>query len=525
MSALGCVFAGGCGKSAPHPGGLFVTVKDPSMATVADAVVTTDPVTESIATDALGSALFRKVPPGFYSVTVVHPSFGAARAPVTVEPDVLAEITVTLRKDLSLDAGADGGAAGGGVGGRGAATGSGGAIGTGGSTGRPDGGDAAGPGDAGNIDPSLGVALAPLTKDSNGVNLAWTVTGTYTSYRIYRARDAGSFEVINILNAPPTLTYRDESPQLGASYRYRVGGLTAGGQEIQSNIQTITAGVFIEVGSQVERIRADPTRPYLYLLDRVNNSLHFVNLSNNTVATTIFVGSTPVDMGINLAGTELFIADFGASEIAVVDLATQMKTRSLLVDTAIGTWDGNPFRLTPTAGDTLVFTSEDQWNSLKLVTATTGASIVALGTIYEPAMAASPDGRRVYVGEFGLSSDNLIRFDVSGTTLTQVDTAVPLNGNNTREVLVTGDGTYVFYAGRKYLANNLKSLLGTFSEAILAVNHDGTVAIGPTKIFDGTTFSARKPLPLSTTVMALSADDKTLYLYDMMSSRIYLYSL
>jgi hypothetical protein len=523
LAAIGCG-----GKSSPNQGGLFVTVKDVAMATVADAVVTTDPSTESVATDALGSALFRKVPAGFYSVTAIHPALGAARAAVTIKADTLAEITLTLSRDVTLDAGQDGGLGGprgqGGAGGSGTPAGSGGSgAGTGGAADRPDGGA----GDAGpEVDPSLGVALAAPTKDANGVNLTWTVTGTYTSYRMYRATDpGGSFTVIDILNAPSALTYRDETGMLGTSYRYRVGATGAVGAEVLSNIQAVTTGVYIDVGSQVERMRADPTRPYLYLVDRVNNSLHFVNLTTNVVEGTIFAGSTPVDLDINLAGTQLFVADFGASEIAVIDLETRMKVRSLLVDTSIGIWDGNPYRLTTAMGDTLVFTSLDQWNDLKYVNAISGANLGAVGTIYEPAIAHSPDGKRVYVGEYGLSSDNLIRFDISGTTLTQVDTAVALGGNNTREVLVTGDGMYVFYGGRKYLANNLKSLLGTFAEAILVANHDGTVAVGPTKIFDGTTFSARKPLPLSTTVMALGADDKTLYLYDMMTSRIYLYRL
>lgn len=527
--SLSLLMAVGCGgKSAPGDGGLFVTVKDVAMALVSDAVVTTDPATASIATDALGTALFRKVPAGFYAVTAAHPALGAARAAVTIKAGDLAEITLVLSHDLvAPDGGGQDAAAGSGgsAGAGGAPTGGGGSAGGGGGVGgAPDGGvgDAGPPADAA---PPGVITLAELTKDGNGVNLSWTVGGNFTSYRIYRASGAGSFTVIDILNAPPALTYRDETPTLGASYSYRIGGVNGNGPEAQSNVQAITAGLFIDVGSQVERMRVDPTRPYLYLVDRVNNSLHFVNLTTRAVESTIFAGSTPVDLDINLAGTELYIADFGASEIAVIDLATRLKTRSLLVDTATGIWDGNPYRLTTTADDTLVFTSLDQWNSLKYVNAVTGGSLTAVGTIYEPAMAHSPDGKRIYVGEFGLSSDNLLRFDVSGTTLTQVDSAVALNGNNTREVLVSGDGTYVFFGGRKYLANNLKSLLGTFSEAILVTNHDGSTVVGATKIFDGTTFSVRKPLPLATTVMALGPDDKTLYLYDTATSRIYVYGL
>lgn len=56
--------------------------------------------------------------------------------------------------------------------------------------------------------------------------------------------------------------------------------------------------------------------------------------------------------------------------------------------------------------------------------------------------------------------------------------------------------------------------MGTFSETILAVNGDGTIAVGADQIFDGTTLAVKRPLPLSTKTMAMSADGATLYLYD-----------
>jgi len=90
---------------------------------------------------------------------------------------------------------------------------------------------------------------------------------------------------------------------------------------------------------------------------------------------------------------------------------------------------------------------------------------------------------------------------------------------------MTKDAKYIFYAGRKFLAKNLKSVLGTFSEGIVAINSDGSLAIGATHMFDGATFAATRMTPLSTSTMAVSPDDKTLYLYDSMSSHIYLYQL
>jgi hypothetical protein len=107
--------------------------------------------------------------------------------------------------------------------------------------------------------------------------------------------------------------------------------------------------------------------------------------------------------------------------------------------------------------------------------------------------------------------------------LTQIDVSntAGLGG----KVRVTRDGMYVFYGARKYLAKNLKSVLGTFSEGILAITSDGSIAVGATNIHDGNTFSISRPMPISVNVIAVSADDTTLYLYDTTSSRIYLYAL
>jgi sugar lactone lactonase YvrE len=44
-------------------------------------------------------------------------------------------------------------------------------------------------------------------------------------------------------------------------------------------------------------------------------------------------------------------------------------------------------------------------------------------------------------------------------------------------------------------------------------------------MFDGTTFAATRTTPISTSTMAVSPDDKTLYLYDTTTSRIYIYGL
>lgn len=378
------------------------------------------------------------------------------------------------------------------------------------------------------VEPNLGLVLAPLSHDGSTVTLTWTPTPDdgFASYRIYRASGASAaFEVINIVSDSKVRSYRDTTVAFGIVYRYRVDGLTGAARVVPSNVQMITAGNFIALNTQVTAMLVDPTRPYLYALDTVNNSLHFVNLTSRTVEKTIFVGSKPADLDINKAGTELFIANFGSTEIAVVNLDTREKARALLVNTTLGTWDGNPYRLVCTAGDTLLFTSLDQWNDLKVVRASDGSAVANTGSVYQPDLAASPDGTSVYVGESGISRSTVYRFDIVGNTLMQVDVSGDVGGFTSRNVVATRDGNYVFYAGQKFLAKNLKSVLGTFGEPVLAATADGAVVIGTKHIFNGTTFAMVRPLPIEPAAVALSPDDATLYLYDNNTSRIYLHAL
>ena len=57
------------------------------------------------------------------------------------------------------------------------------------------------------------------------------------------------------------------------------------------------------------------------------------------------------------------------------------------------------------------------------------------------------------------------------------------------------------------------------------LNADGTIAVGETRIYDGTMFSILRPLPITTPTLALSADGKSLYLHDIGKSRIYVHDI
>jgi YVTN family beta-propeller protein len=284
-------------------------------------------------------------------------------------------------------------------------------------------------------------------------------------------------------------------------------------------------GPYIDVATQVEALLLDPKRPWLYAIDQVENSLLFIDTTERAVKKKIFVGSKPSDLDLSPDGTELYVTNWGSTQISVVDVAKQDIARNIFVDTSLGTWQGNPYRVAVLADGLLVFTEEDQWCDLKLVRASDGVNVAVAGSLYQPDLVASPDGKALYVAESGSTGSGLHRFSVTSTGLTLVDQSGDASGYGSRKAVVTADDRYVFYAGNKFLANNLKSVLGQFSEAIYASNQDGSLVVGQSKVYDGNTFAIKRPLPFTTTVSALSTDGKTLYLYDIKTSRIYIEDL
>ena len=96
-------------------------------------------------------------------------------------------------------------------------------------------------------------------------------------------------------------------------------------------------------------------------------------------------------------------------------------------------------------------------------------------------------------------------------------------GSGGRIIAVSGDDTYVVQGRKKLLTSNLSSDLGTFPESIYLLNFDGSMAIGRNNVYDANTFSILKAVPVSTTTMAFSADERTVFLYDSSSSRIFLF--
>jgi hypothetical protein len=98
------------------------------------------------------------------------------------------------------------------------------------------------------------------------------------------------------------------------------GGSTAKAPEA---IATDEDRIISVSSSGLSRLVADPVRPYVYVSDRAQSKVHFLNTGTYQIEKAVAVGAGPTQMEISGDGQLLFVMLTGASQVAVVDLISQ----------------------------------------------------------------------------------------------------------------------------------------------------------------------------------------------------------
>ena len=374
------------------------------------------------------------------------------------------------------------------------------------------------------------VVVDSVYSDGQGLRIDWQPSAEteFVRYKVLRSEydQNDYYQEIAYIDDQSVSSYLDEEVTYATTYYYKIAVEVADGYVSESEFvqgRYLLPGISLGLG--LVRLIADAERPYLYGLDRVNNNMVFINLEDGAVEKTIFVGSAPSDISLSLDNTLAYIANYGSSRIAVVDLESKEKIRDITVDTQAGSWEGNPYRLAVMAGNRLAFTSEDQWNSVKLVNAETGVHLYDVGSVYQPGLLTNEDGTVLYVTESGSSGSTVIRYNLEGSTLTQVDQSNGSYGYGDRDAFITADGKYIYYNGLKLLAANLGTLVGTFNDNIMAATADGGVAVGRRNVWDGETFAILAELPIEPDLVVIPPGTRRAYLYVDVTGQLITYEL
>jgi YVTN family beta-propeller protein len=198
----------------------------------------------------------------------------------------------------------------------------------------------------------------------------------------------------------------------------------------------------------------DPDANIAVVADRNSNSISIIDLSNNSVKTTIAVGTTPTSVAINPRTHQAVVTNFGSDDISIVDLETAQVVDTVQVgtsprDVAIDT-DNNVAIVANLNDNSISMISLDTGGDLLPTPITVGSFPISVGYngVNHTALVANyQDGtisvidltKKIKVGDISVGS-NPVDIAVSS----DLNRAVVANyGSNSASVIQLTDNTVV----------------------------------------------------------------------------------
>ncbi len=251
------------------------------------------------------------------------------------------------------------------------------------------------------------------------------------------------------------------------------------------------------------KLVADPNRPVLYGLDKAKRLVVSIDSQSGLALQSVTVGSQPVDLEINAAGTNLYVGHLDTLALAQIDAKSLAFVR--FITTPRVTND-----IAPLSGDRIATIDQDQWTAPTLIDLATGKTLdYRSSTNYGGALAATADGNTLFVNDTAGSSTTISRYDVSAGKLSQV--AHSENNGGGPGIAVTPDGTSVYTWARCLDGTNLTNVRYGQYDRIYSVAPNGKLAIASSRVYRVADGAALATLPIDCFVQAVSPDSSTLY--------------
>lgn len=312
--------------------------------------------------------------------------------------------------------------------------------------------------------------------------------------------------------SPGSVTVNFATANLGAGNYTNQVNMTVDGNSFQ-----VPVTVTIEPLNLTKMV-SDYQRPYIYALQPPvasgqNGKLLFINTATERIEKILPIGVNPVDLTIHYGEGRLYIASWTENSTYVVDLATQ----SLLPALHLGT---DIYKINAGKTGQIVTEGEDQWIYANLFDTTTGASL-STGFFREGDGEMDPSGRYYYHVDNNISSagySGLQKYDMGSNTFRNVATTGGPTYYGTRNLILSPDGSRVFWAGAAYDGN--LNQLGNLNQEIYATTLHGDLALGSQNVFNVNNGLNIYTWPFASTIMAVSGDQQKVFLYDGTNKRL-----
>ncbi|MBX9781064.1 MAG: beta-propeller fold lactonase family protein [Chitinophagaceae bacterium] len=239
-------------------------------------------------------------------------------------------------------------------------------------------------------------------------------------------------------------------------------------------VTTLTTSDGLGFGS--EGVCVSPDQSKVYLTNASSNTVSVINTTTNTISATINVDNVPIGIAISPDGTKVYVANNGSNTLSVINSATNTVTATVSV--------GNtPGGIAVSQDGSKVYVANSSDNTVSVINAATNTVTATIAVGRNPfGITLSPDGSKLYVVN---SADATVS---AVNTATNTVTATIAVGRNPFAIAVSPDGSKLYVSngedGSLSVINtttntvtatiNLNSSLSRSGPLAISVSSDGT---------------------------------------------------
>lgn len=295
-------------------------------------------------------------------------------------------------------------------------------------------------------------------------------------------------------------------------------------------------------GRAINKLLPDYGRPKVYALNKANGSvpgtLLALNPTNGAILAEISLNLNPTDMAITPAGDALYVIHAGSRTISKVDLTTFSVAGEKTIVTPQTYSLSNPLYVAAGQADRLYYTDGAWGPGVYLFDFATGTNLFVIntggnGSHGAGAILLNRTGSNFYIwNQYGWGAGNVnawvTRFDVAaGGSLTALENSFTSWRRDPLDTPLFLDGAerWVFNKQQMFAATNVSVLVNQFANNIYGISLDGSLAFGPTEVFNTVNGNTLTNLSFSTTVMSLSGDQKKLFRYNTGTASVVIYDM
>jgi hypothetical protein len=295
-------------------------------------------------------------------------------------------------------------------------------------------------------------------------------------------------------------------------------------------------------GRVLVKLLPDYARPNVYALNQAGGELPGTLLalaqSNGAILAEISLSLNPTDMAITPAGDSMYVINTGSRTISKVDLASFSVVAEKTIATPLAYNSSNPLHIVAGPSEQIYYT-DGAWGpqiysfdfeagTAQLVLDTGGNQAHGAGGILLNRAGNNLYAWRQYGWGAGSGNSWVTRFEVSSPpSLVALEDSFVSNRRDPFDTPLFLDVAerWVFNKQQMFLATDVSVLVNEFANHVYAISLDGSVAFGPTEIFNTANGTTITNLPFSSTVQVVSGDQKKLFRYHAAATSLVIFDM